>query len=178
MIRNYGRIMMLFFMAGFLGGILYTNLLSRDYVATIGIFNDYFLNQFVQTDIMNGAYLWYLIRIRMAPLLGMIFLGALSFRKSAVTIFLIWTGFLFGMIFTSATLKIGVKGILLCVGAMLPHMIFYVFGYAVFLAGLYYYPKIGWNFQKTMLVFLAICIGIGLECYISPVLVRMILKTV
>lgn len=68
-IKNYGRVMVLFYMAGFLGGILYTNLISKDYVAALGIFNDYFLNQFVQADLAGGSYLWYLIKIRMAPLL-------------------------------------------------------------------------------------------------------------
>lgn len=178
MIRNYGRIMMVFFMAGFLAGILYTNLISRDYVAALGIFNDYFLNQFIQTDLVSGAYLWYLIKIRLAPLFGMILLGALNVRKLAAAAFVVWTGFLFGMVFTSATLKMGAKGILICLGAMLPQGVFYLAGYAVFLIGLYYYPKIDWNFQKTMIVFLAICIGIGLECYISPVLVKIIIKTV
>ncbi|MDO4311689.1 MAG: stage II sporulation protein M [Eubacteriales bacterium] len=178
MIRNHGRVMVLFYMAGFLGGILYTNLVSKDYVAALGIFNDYFLNQYIQTDIADGSYLWYLIKVRLTPLLCIMFLGATRVRKLTVVVFLIWTGFLCGMIFTSATLKMGVKGIVLCLAALLPQMIFYVIGYAILLIGVYYYPKIGWNFQKTIAVLLAICIGIALECYMNPVLVKMFLKTV
>lgn len=175
-IKNYGRVMVLFYMTGFLGGILYTNLISKDYVAALGIFNDYFLSQYVQTDLAGGSYLWYLIKIRMAPLLGVFLPPAARIRKLAVTAFLIWTGFLCGMIFTSAALKLGVKGIVLCLAALLPQGLFYAAGYAVLLIGLYYYPKINWNFQKTIAVFLAICIGVALECYMSPVLVKIILK--
>lgn len=178
MMRNHGRVLILFYMAGFFCGILYTNLVSRDYVAVLGIFNDYFLNQYIQTDIMNGSYLWYLIRVRMVPLVCVSFLGATRIRRFVVVVFLIWTGFLCGMIFTSATLKMGVKGIVLCLAAMFPQMALYMVGYAILLTGLYYYPKINWNFQKTIAVLLAICIGIALECYINPVLVKMFLKTV
>lgn len=178
MIRNHGRVMVLFYMAGFLGGILYTNLISKDYVAVLGIFNDYFLNQYVQIDIADGSYLWYLIKIRITPLVCIILLGATRIRKLAVVVFLIWTGFLCGMIFTSATLKMGVKGILLCLVALLPQMVFYMAGYVILLMGVYYYPKINWNIQKTIAVMLAICMGIALECYMNPVLVKMFLKTV
>ena len=36
----------IFFMPGFLAGILYINLLAKQYVAEPGIFSDYFLKQF------------------------------------------------------------------------------------------------------------------------------------
>ena len=174
--KNYTRLMVLIYMAGFFCGILYTNLVSKDYVASLGIFSDYFLNQYIQTDLAGSSYIWYLIKVRVAPILGVLLLGATRIRKPAVVAFLIWTGFLCGMVFTSATLQLGVKGIALCVAAFFPQGVFYVAGYAILLIGLYYYPKINWNFQKTIAVFLAICIGVALECYMSPVLVKIILK--
>lgn len=178
MMKNHGRVLILFYMAGFVGGILYTNLISKDYVAVLGIFNDYFLNQYIQTDIIDTSYLWYLIKVRIVPLFCIILLGATRIRKLVVVVFLIWTGFLCGMIFTTATLKMGVKGIILCLVALSPQAMLYMIGYAILLIGLYYYPKIGWNFQKTIAVLLAICIGIALECYMNPILVKMFLKTV
>lgn len=176
MVKNYGKVMILYYMAGFLGGILYTNLISKEYAVSLGIFNDYFLNQYVQSELAGGSYLWYLIKIRVAPLFGVFLLGMAHIRKLAAAVFLIWTGFLCGMIFTSASMRLGIKGIVLCLAALLPQAVFYGAGYAVLLMGLYYYPKINWNFQKTIAVFLAICIGVALECYMSPVLVKIILK--
>ena len=170
--------MILLFMAGFLGGILYTNLISRDYVAALGIFSDYFLNQYIQTDIERSSFLWYLIKVRMVPLLGVILLAGTRVRRAAVIAVLLWTGFLCGMIFTSASLKMGARGIALCIAALFPQAVFYGVGYAVLLTGLYYYPKVGWNFQKTIAVLLAICMGVAVECYINPVLVKLFLKTV
>ncbi len=176
MVKNYGKVMILYYMAGFLSGILYTNLISKDYAASLGIFNDYFLNQYVQAELTGGPYLWYLIKIRVAPLSGILLFRMERIRKLAAVVFLIWTGFLCGMIFTSAAMRLGIKGIVLCLSALLPQAVFYGAGYAVLLMGLYYYPKINWNFQKTIAVFLAICIGVALECYMSPVLVKIILK--
>lgn len=178
MMRSHGRVLILFYMAGFFGGILYTNLVSRDYVAILGIFNDYFLNQYIQTDIVERSYLWYLIKVRVFPLALVAFGGATRIRRMVSVVFLIWTGFLCGMIFTAATLKMGVRGIFLCLAAMMPQMLLYAAGYAVLLMGMYYYPKIGWNYQKTITVLLAICIGIALEWYMNPILVKMFLKTV
>lgn len=178
MIKNHGRVLILFYMAGFFCGILYTNLVSGDYVAVLGIFNDYFLNQYIQADIIERPYLWYLIKVRAIPLILITFGAASRIRRIISVVFLIWTGFLCGMIFTAATLNMGAKGIFLCLVAMMPQMLLYAAGYAVLLTGMYYYPKIGWNYQKTIAVLLAICIGIALEYYMNPILVKMFLKTV
>ena len=40
-----------FFMPGFLAGIIYVNFIAKKYMAEPGIFNDYFLNQFVNVKI-------------------------------------------------------------------------------------------------------------------------------
>ena len=56
--KNYTRLMVLIYMAGFFCGILYTNLVSKDYVASLGIFSDYFLNQYIQTDLAGSSYIW------------------------------------------------------------------------------------------------------------------------
>lgn len=178
MVKNHGKIMIFFYMVGFLGGILYTNLISKDYVAALGTFSEYSMNQYLQTDIRDGGYLWHLIKIRLTPIAVLALLSTTRLRKGAVVIFLLWTGFLCGMLFTSATLKMGIRGIFFCLAALLPHGILYFIGYAVLLFGLYYYPKIGWDFQKTIVVFLAICIGIALEWYMNPFLVKVFIETV
>ena len=54
-------------MAGFLAGILYTNLLSRDYIASMGSFSDYFLEQYGQTSIDGEEFLWFVLQKRSLP---------------------------------------------------------------------------------------------------------------
>ena len=48
-----------------------------------------------------------------------------KFRKAAVILFLIWTGFSAGLLFSMAVLGMGVKGSILCIAGML-HPSFYV----------------------------------------------------
>ena len=90
----------LFYMLGFLAGILYTNIVSADYVATMGIFNEYFLNQYVQTEVVVPELFWYILKVRVMPVLMMVMAGCLKIRKAVVVIFLAWTGFLSGILIT------------------------------------------------------------------------------
>ena len=54
-------------MTGFLLGICSANLWMKQYVLDIGILNQYFLEQYNQTDIVYEAYLWYLVKSRGTP---------------------------------------------------------------------------------------------------------------
>ena len=54
-------------MTGFLLGICSANLWMKQYVLDIGILNQYFLEQYNQTDIVYEAYLWYLVKTRGTP---------------------------------------------------------------------------------------------------------------
>lgn len=168
----------LLYMLGFFFGILYANVVSKDYVAAVGIFNEYFLNQFVQTEIVVQDYLWYILRIRIMPLVALGVMGCLRIRKAVVVCFLLWTGLLCGILFTSAVMKMGLKGIVLCLVAALPQFILYIAGYVLVLWYLYNYPVSRWNMTKTVAFAVFISLGILLECYVNPILMKMFLKTI
>ena len=176
-IRENKKYCVVFCMLGFLIGILYANIVSKDYITSMGIFNDFFLNQYAQTDIGMAEYAWYIIRIRMMPVILLFALGCTRFRKGVVVAFLLWTGFSCGMIMTSAIMKMGVKGIVLCLLAMTPQFAFYIAGYVVLLWYLFSYPQSKWNLTKTVCFLLLLALGIVLECYVNPVLMKMFLKT-
>lgn len=72
------RHLLAFFMPGFLFGVVYVNLIAKEYIAEPGIFSDYFLNQFQTAKIAAEEYFWYLFRLRVIPFL--VLLG-LSFTK-------------------------------------------------------------------------------------------------
>lgn len=176
-IRENKRFLVLFCMLGFFVGIVYANLISEDYVAGMGIFSDFFLEQYIQTEVDAAEYLWYVSRVRMVPALLLCALGCTKFRKAVASGFLLWTGFSAGMIMTSAVLKMGMKGIILCIVALLPHFIFYVAGYMILLWYLFTYPESKWNLSKTVSVLLFTAVGIIMECYVNPVIMQMFLKT-
>lgn len=176
-IRDSKRYFVLFYMLGFFIGILYTNILAKDYIAAMGIFNEYFLSQYSQMEVNIEEFLWYVIRIRVVPVVLVCALGCTRMKKGVVTAFLLWTGFSSGMILTSAVMKMGVKGIILCLIGMTPHFFCYVAAYMILLWFLFHYPQGKWTLPKTVCFLLLAALGILLECYVNPILMKMFLNT-
>lgn len=60
-IRENKKHFILFYMLGFFIGIVYANLMSKDYITSMGIFNEFFLSQYMQADVDVAEYIWYQI---------------------------------------------------------------------------------------------------------------------
>jgi hypothetical protein len=176
-IQENKKILIVFCMLGFLTGIVYANLMSKDYIASMGIFNEFFLTQYSQAEIDVIEYMWYVVRVRTAPLILVGALGCTRLRKGIAAGFLAWTGFCGGMIMTSAVLKMGVKGVILCLIALTPHFVFYAAGFFILLWYLFTYPEAKWNLTKTVSMVLFVAVGILLECYVNPIIMELFLKT-
>ena len=80
-IQRNQRILAALCMLGFAVGIVYANLMTRDYIGNIGIFNDFFLQQYGMVEIDMPDYLWYLGRIRILPVVLLAMLGYTRFRR-------------------------------------------------------------------------------------------------
>lgn len=78
---------------------------------------------------------------------------------------------------TAAVMQIGIKGVILCVVGLMPHVLFYTAGYVMLLWYLFCYPQIKWDFMKSVCFVLLIAVGVVLECYVNPALMKMFLKT-
>lgn len=176
-IQENRKYFVLFCMLGFMAGILYANVLSGDYIASMGIFSDFFLKQYCQTEVNISEFLWYILRVRAAPLIFLGITGCTRLRKPVVILFLTWTGFSCGMVMTAAVMQMGIKGIILCLVGLMPHVLFYVAGYVMLLWFLFCYPQIKWDFMKAVCFLLLIAVGIVLECYVNPALMKMFLNT-
>ena len=167
---------LVFFMPGFLLGIIYVNFIARKYMAEPGIFSDYFLNQFQSASIDAREYIWYLLRLRAVPFLALAGLSFTKARKPAAVLFLIWTGISGGILISAAVLNMGIKGSLLCIVGLLPQFLLYIPAYVVLLWHCYTVPQTHWNRQKTVFVSLAMAVGIILEMYVNPILVKAFLS--
>ena len=166
-----------FFMPGFLLGILYVNLIMKQYTAEPGIFSDYFLKQYQSVSIVAEEYIWYLIKIRAVPFLILLGLAFTKMRKAASIAFLVWTGFSSGMLLSMAVLSMGIKGSILCIVGILPQFILYVPAYMVIIWYSYTYPQNKWNTQKSIFLGLTMLVGIILEAYVNPILMQGYLGT-
>lgn len=176
-IRESKKQLLVLYMLGFLAGILYANIVSKQYVTVTGIFNEYFLNQYAQTEVVVEEYIWYIIQVRALPLILICLLGCTKLKKPTVLLCLLWTGFSTGMLAVSSVMHLGLKGILLCVVGMMPHFIFYILAYTVLLWFFYNYPNTKWNSGKTLFVILTFMIGMILESYVNPILMKVFIKT-
>lgn len=169
--------MFAFFMPGFLLGIIYVNLIVKQYNAEPGIFSDHFLEQYAAVEIVAREYILYLARIRILPFLLVLGLSFTKLRKVSALLFLLWTGFSSGMLLSMAILSMGIKGSILCIIGVLPQFLFYIPAYVVVLWFCCSYPGSRWNQQKTIFVVLAMMVGMILEAYVNPLLVKWFLGT-
>lgn len=171
------RQLLALFMPGFLLGVLYVNLLAKKYVAEPGIFSEYFLDQFQTVKIEPGEYLWYLLRLRILPFLAVLALSMTKMRRVTAALFLLWTGMSAGILISTAVLSMGIRGSFLCLAGVFPQFIFYIPAYLILLWYCWAYPKSPWNRQKTVFVLTALAVGILLEIYVNPSVVRAFLST-
>ena len=174
--RNRKQFFFVLLTVGFLVGILYENIFARQYALSIGMFSDYFLQQYMQTEIVVEDYVWYIARLRILPFVIVCFLGCMKWKKVLVGICVSWTGFSLGMLAVSAVMQLGMKGMILCIVGLLPHMVFYAFAYMVLFWYLYGYPNVLWNVKKTVAIGLAFVMGVVLEGYVNPLFMKLVIK--
>lgn len=177
--RSYGKIFLALCLAGFVGGILYANTGARDHILAAGIFSDYFLEQYTQAEIQTQDYFWYILSVRAGLLGGIALMGQMKkLRRWIVAAVLVWTGFLGGLFFTAAVIKLGPVGILFCLAAIIPQALFYIAGYGIVLWYFYSFPRASWNSAKTVGTILTIGVGIISESYLNPIFLKIFLKTI
>ena len=70
----------------------------------------------------------------------------------------------------------GIKGSLLCLVGLFPQFVLYIPAYVVLLWYCYTVPHTRWNRQKTIFVSLAMSVGIILEIYVNPIIVKAFLS--
>lgn len=174
--RHKNQLLIVFLVVGFFLGILYENIIARSQGVSVNLFQSYFLEQYAQTEIIAEDYLWYVAQLRLVPFLGICILGCLKWKKVLVGTILVWTGFLTGVFTVSAVMQLGIKGILVCLAGLLPHMIFYGVAYSVLLIFLYRYPQRQWNTQKTIFIIILVFLGIMTETYLNPFLMRLVVR--
>ena len=170
------QLLIIMLAVGFFVGILYENIVSKSFGVSLHIFQNYFLTQYTKMEIVAEEYLWYVAKARLLPIIGMILTGCLRWKRILACAVSAWTGFLVGILIVVSMVQLGVKGILFCVMGMLPHMICYVLTYSMLLLYYYHYPRRNWNLAKTCFVIVCMFVGIIMEVYLNPLLIKLVVK--
>lgn len=170
----------------FFAGCVFTNFLGGELLKSYGILNDYFLNQYSYHMIDGNRLLCRILmeRGRMAVtvfLFGQVLSGRV-FCLLAKGIAAAQLGFLL----TTAVMNLGIRGILICLSALLPQWLFYF-------AALFYYADYrrektarfaqagysgfsGRALLRGLLLCGGLALGIVTECYVNPILLFYMLK--
>lgn len=176
--KNRGQLLLIFIVLGFLFGIIYQNVISGKQIVTTDLFLKSNLQRYLHTDVVAEKYLWYVLKERVLLLGLILILGCLKWKKFVVAVCLGLAGFVMGVLTVSAVLQLGMKGILFCITGLLPQGIFYGIVCSVLFIYWYWYPARQWNKVKTIFVVLMFAVGVLVETYVNPLLMKWVIKMI
>lgn len=188
----WGKAMKLLLLLSFVAGIFAANFMGREEIVNAGILNDYFVEKFQYTQI-NGENLFFYIVGERLPLLFLLFLLMVtSLGIVSGMVILAWQGFSVGFMLSTGIVKYGAKGILLILGGLFPQYLFYLAVYvlycwiAISLRQRFFCEReaadrkllYGAVLLAAAVLFVLFMAGIFLESYLSPVILKNILKII
>lgn len=169
--KTRNQLLMILLVVGFFIGIIYENI-----GGSIQLFQTESLEKYINSPLNRSEYLFYILKTRLLFLLALFFLWNFKWRRIVILFFSTCCGFFLGRILVSAILLQGIKGLVLCVGMLFPHMLFYLFAYLMLILHLYHNRRRQWNRLKTMVFLLVFVLGIYCEVYINPYIVKFLIK--
>lgn len=178
-------------------GIILVNVIAGEYLSEMGIFGDYFLNQFQSMEVNTQNLFSYVFEKRMLFLVVLFVLGFTSIGCICSYICIGWFGLSCGLLLSLAAREQGIMGIIICFIGVMPQFLIYVpFGY-LFLRKLYntssqmHFQNTSGMFDKGykrqvilsyFLVFLLTAAlyfaGVLLESYVNPIILKKVLTLI
>lgn len=174
--RNKSQLLILFLTVGFLVGIIYENVVSGKQVIATELFLKSNLERYLKTDIVAEKYFWYVLKERILLFAIICVLGCMKWKKFFVALCLGVVGFLAGILTVSAVLQLGIKGILFCLVGIFPQGILYSISFTILFAYWYQFPERRWNRTKLLFVIVSFILGIVLETYVNPLLLKWVIQ--
>lgn len=174
--KNKGQLLIIFLAVGFFVGIIYENVISKGNVLFSELFLRSNLERYLQTNVIGEKYLWYVVKSRMLILSTVCILGCFRWKKLFVMLCLFLCGFFAGILSVAAVIQLGIKGILFCLAGIMPQGIFYVMSYSMLFIYWFRYPESRWNRAKLLFVVVMLLLGIVLEAYVNPALIKFVIK--
>ncbi|MEG0962038.1 MAG: stage II sporulation protein M [Lachnospiraceae bacterium] len=180
--------------AAFIIGIFIANFMGREQVSNIGILNDYFMERFEYTNINGEKLFFYLVEERVPILLLLLLLVFSSLGILLGILMLGWQGFSIGFMLATAVAKYGGKGILLILAGLFPQYLIYLPVYifycflAIFIKKRTYCSQSGMTISQdrrkiygmgailACLILVVFFLGIFLESYVNPMILKKVLK--
>lgn len=189
------RIWFYLFLGSFFLGMIVMNMCNESLLGDAGIFNLASMNRLKYIEINQGKFFQYVLKRRIGECIVLLLLSTTMLGMVSVYAVVFWQGMLTGMIMTAASIRYGLKGILLILGGMFPHQCL------LFPAGV---MLLGWCLENYFLIhtfgrgisplfrtrrhqllhqgvllmwiMLVMLIGCILESYVNPILISDLIK--
>lgn len=171
------HILILIFFTGLCLGVIYANWKLDTFLEQKGVFQTFFLSEYARITVQKKEYLFYLLKIRLIPLILLLALSGSRYRKPVGMIWLAGNSFLLGLLFVTAVLQRGIAGIVICLIGGFPQWCFYAPATLLLVWMDYRYPEVRWNKTKGFVLLMTFAIGILTEAYVNPVCMKIYLNS-
>lgn len=168
-------IYLILFFAGLLTGIIFVQ--GQKNTAFAGIFSEYFLNQYASLRIDYEKLLRYVVNCRCGQYALLVCCGALAVAPFLFGMLIFVFGMTWGSMISISTVRLGLKGVVICVAGVIPQLLFYAPAFGWLLLWIW---RHGNNRKKYFFLaaagFFFLFLGIITEVYINPLILQQILR--
>lgn len=169
-----GTYLILFF-CGILVGVTFVQ--TQKNSAFAGIFSEYFLNQYASLQIDFMKLFRYVGSCRLGQYAVLVCCGSLAGAPLIYGGFIFLLGMTWGTVISISTLRLGLKGVLICVAGVFPQVFFYIPAYGWMVLWIL---KRGTSRRKYLFLaaagFFFLFFGIVAEVYLNPGFLQQILR--
>ncbi|MBS6397690.1 MAG: hypothetical protein KH452_11170 [Clostridiales bacterium] len=166
---------LILFFAGLLAGILFVQ--TQEDAVFAGIFSEYFLNQYASLKIDHKKLMWYVSGCRLGQYALLVCCGALTQAPLIIRVLIFGLGMTWGTMTSISTLRLGFRGMVICVAGVMPQMFFYLPAFGWILIWIW---KQGYSRKKYFFLavagFFFLIFGIITEVYLNPLILQQILR--
>lgn len=168
---------LILFFAGLLAGIVFVQ--GQKDTAFAGIFSEYFLNQYASLRIDYEKLFRYVAGCRCGQYVLLVCCGTLAMASVLLGIVIFAFGMTWGTMISISTVRLGLKGVVICVAGVIPQILFYIPAFGWLMLWIW---KQGINRKKYIFFsavgFFFLFFGIITEVYINPLILQQILRKI
>lgn len=114
------------FLIGFVGGVLYIAVFGKAAVYGTSLLSPYFFSKYQYVEYVSEELFLYTLKSRLSAFTILWLTGLTVLGTAAAYFYLFWVGAALGITITTATMKMGLKGIGFCIVSSLPHFVLYI----------------------------------------------------
>lgn len=114
------------FLSGFVLGVLYITMFGKEAVHSTSLLSPYFFSKYERLEFAPEELFLYILKSRLSTFFMLWLTGLTVLGSLASYGYLLWIGVSLGITMTTAAMKMGLMGIVLCIASGLPHFILYV----------------------------------------------------